>query len=254
MAAGAGPGRGAFLDHATNQRDSTTVTWAQRPTTPRSDGSRNAPRPGPTPAAPATTPSAGRRPAAEIEAEGAALAAWRRPAVRLAHTDEERVILVEQSGIGWQVCLDERARLVVARPAAEQAVTHEHAARVGVGHEDRTRGRVEQDRVSRLGPDPRHGEEVAAERRQREAPHRREGAPEAVEQPPREGSQAARFDARGAGRADGPGHLRLSARGEAPRPEKAARAKRGDGARGVGPGSVLGEDGAHRDLVRCPAG
>src|SRR3989449_11723480 len=103
--------------------------------------------------------SGSRAAAAEIEAQRAALAARHRPAVRLANRDEERMILVEQRGIGWQVRFEERARLLVARGAPEQTVAHEHAARVGVGHEDRALRPVEQDRVGRLGPEPRYGEE-----------------------------------------------------------------------------------------------
>src|SRR5207245_6825566 len=70
-------------------------------------------------AGPPRARSAGRAAAPEIEAQRTALAARHRPAVGLAHTDEERVIFVEQHGIGWQTCLEERARLVVARPAPE---------------------------------------------------------------------------------------------------------------------------------------
>ena len=172
----------------------------------------------------------------------------------LAHTDEERVKFVEQHGIGWQACLEEGARLVVARPSPEQAVAHEHTARVGVRHEDRARSRVQQDRVGRLGPDPRYGEELTAERGQWEAPQRSKGAAEAVEQPPGQGSQAPRLDTRRAGRADGSSNFRLAARGEASRPEEALGAKRGDGTGSVSPDGVLGEHGAHRDLVGGPAG
>ena len=42
-------------------------------------------------------------------------------------------------------------------------------AGVGVGHEDRAAGRVEQNRVGRLRAEPRHAEELAPERSQRRA-------------------------------------------------------------------------------------
>src|SRR5207253_10674384 len=141
--------------------------------------------------------------------------------------------------IRWQAGPEEKARLVVAGPAPEQAVAREHAAGVGIGHEDRAPSRVEQDRVGRLGPDPRHGEEVTTEQGQWEAPHRSEGAAEAAEQPSGEGSEAARLDAGRAGRADGASHLRLAERREASWREEAARAKGGDSTGGVGPGGVL---------------
>src|SRR6266704_2650012 len=70
--------------------------------------------------------------------------------------------------------------------------------------------------------------------------------------PRRPGAQPRTAGSRRPSRARSP--VRRGAHGEAARPEEALGAKRGDGTGSVSPDGVLGEHGAHRDLVGGPAG
>src|SRR5207245_9722257 len=94
-----------------------SVASAWRPAMPRSYGSRKAPGPDARRRHPAATPSARRAAALEIEAQRTALAVWHRPAVGLAHTDEERVKFIEQQGIAGQACVAGGGRRGVRRPS-----------------------------------------------------------------------------------------------------------------------------------------
>ncbi|HEX9818449.1 MAG TPA: hypothetical protein VGD07_02400, partial [Methylomirabilota bacterium] len=62
--------------------------------------------------------------------------------MRLGGRHQQGVKLVEEGGIGRQVRLEERPRLLVPGGARQQAVAHEDAARIGVGHEQRPAGGV----------------------------------------------------------------------------------------------------------------
>lgn len=71
--------------------------------------------------------------------------------------------LVEEPGVTRQVLLEHRPEGLVADPSARDPVAVKHPSRIGVDHEDRAPGAIEQNRVSSLGTDARHIEHVSAE-------------------------------------------------------------------------------------------
>jgi hypothetical protein len=173
-----------------------------------------------------------------------------RSAVRLGRGHQQRVELVEERGIGGQVRLEEGAGVLVPAAAGKQAMALEHPARVGVGHEDRPAGRVEQDRVGRLRPQAAETEQLAPQRRQRRPAERAEVAAAACEQPGGELEQPVGLEPVGAGGPDQPRQGGGRAGGQAPGRQQAARAQRGDRPCRSRPGGVLREDRADGDLER----
>jgi len=159
------------------------------------------------------------------------------------------VQLVEEGGIGWQVRFHERARLLVPGAWRNQAMTGQHATRVGVGDEHRPSRRVEKDDVDGLGPEARNAEQLGAQGCQRRPAQPVEAAAVAIEEPAREAKQAPRLLAIRPRRADQGPELGLGDGGEAARVEHPARAERSHGSRGVRPRRVLDQDGADGDLV-----
>ena len=174
--------------------------------------------------------------------------------MRLAERHDERVQLGKQGGIGRQMSLHERARLLVAGLCGHEPMASEDAPRVGVGDEDGTVGGVEQDGVGGLGTEPGNGEELASQGAEGRHPQAGETSSEALDEPPREGLEPTRLQPV---RARGPDHLGegwLGEGGHAVGSQQAALPEGCDGAGGVRPRGVLGEDGAGRDLVRSTPG
>src|ERR1051325_10321875 len=132
-------------------------------------------------------------PAAEVAAQGTFGAVRRRATERLAHRHDERVQLVEERGIGRQVLLEERARLVVAGGGPQQAMPDEHAARVRVGNGYGTPRRVEENRVDGLRAEAGDREQFRAERPQGGASEAAEAAAEAGDEPGGERAHAPRL-------------------------------------------------------------
>src|SRR3989442_3444232 len=83
--------------------------------------------------------------APKIDAHRAGLAARRRAAVRLAHGDEQRVKFLEERGIGRQVSLNERARLLVAGTRADATIAGQDASGVQLGVDHPADSRAEQE-------------------------------------------------------------------------------------------------------------
>lgn len=189
----------------------------------------------------------------EVEGQGAALAARQRATVRLADGDEQRVKLVEERGIGRQVALHEGPDRLVAGIAGKQAVAGQDPPGIRVGNEHWPAGRVEEDRVDRLGPEARHGEQLAAQRPQGRPPEARPATPEAAEEPAGEALQPAGLEPVGPRGTNNGSQRRFVQRGDPLGLQQPAVAQRGHRARGVRPRRVLREHGPHRDLVRCPA-
>lgn len=144
--------------------------------------------------------------------------------------------------------LEKRPRLLVPGPRWQQAVTGQHPARVGVGHEHGAASGVEQDRVRRLGAQSGYGQELAPQRAERRPPQAVEAAVEAADQPARERAQPRGLDPVRPCRADHRGHRGGRPRGEPAGVEQPPGPERGDRPGGVAPGRVLREDGARRHL------
>ena len=177
-----------------------------------------------------------------------------RATVRLADGHEERVELVEEIGIGRQVGLEPAASVFVSRARPDQPMPRQDAPRVRVGDEHRPARRVEQDRVGRLGPDTRDREQLGAQRLERHRPHPAEASVHAPENPTRQRPQASGLDARRSGRSNQPRQAAEIHGGQAAGRQQPARAERGNGAGGIDPRGVLGQDRADSDLVRRAAG
>jgi hypothetical protein len=158
-----------------------------------------------------------------------------------------------ERGIRRQVRLDERPRLLVRRRAGQEAVTREQASRVRVGHEDRTMGGVDEDRVRRLPAQPRDGQQLASQGAQRRAPQAGEASPEACHEPSCEGLQPRRLEPVRPRRADDVGDCALVHGRHPIGPQQPMPPECFDGPRGVRPRGVLGEDRPDRDLVRRAA-
>jgi hypothetical protein len=191
--------------------------------------------------------------APEVRPERAPLTVGHGATMPLADRHEERVVLVEQDRIARQMRLEELPCLLVAGPTGNQAVAREHPADVGVSHEDRTTGRVEQDRVHRLGPEPTHLEQRPAELDERGDPHAPESSPETGEEPSREGLEPLRLHPIGPGGADDRGELGPGRSGKAAGRQQGVRSESGHGPGGIRPCGVLREHGAHGDLERRPS-
>src|SRR5262245_56911923 len=193
-----------------------------------------------------------RSPPPEVEGERAALAARPRPAMRLGHGDQKGVELVEKGRIGRQVPFQEVPERLVVAPVRHDAVPQQYPPRVGIRHEDGPPGRVEQDGVGRLGADPGHGQEIAAQWRERGPTEPLRTAARPFQEKPREGEQASRLEPPGARGSDEPAERRRGQPGQPARLEAASRVEIADGASGAGPGGMLGEHGAHGHLERAP--
>jgi hypothetical protein len=191
--------------------------------------------------------------APEVRPEWATVAVRNGAAMPLAHRHEESMVLVEQGRIGRQMRLEERASLLVSGGARNEAMTREHAARVRVRDEDGAIGRVEQDRVHRLGPEPTHLEQLTAELDEGRPPHTLESSAEAGDEPSGEGLESPRLHVVGPGRPDDRGELGLRRGVDAAGRQPGLRSERTHGPGGVRPGGMLREDGADGDLERRPA-
>jgi hypothetical protein len=170
--------------------------------------------------------------------------------VRLADGDQQGVQLVEQRGVGGQVRLEERPGPLVVRAGRQQPVADQHPTGVGVGREDGTAGRVQEDRVGGLGSQTRHPQQLAPQRSQRRPAHRAELAREARQEPAGEGLQAVGLEPVRPGGAHERGQRGEARGGKPSRPQQAPRAQRPHGAGRARPGGVLGEDRPHGDLER----
>src|SRR5256712_12580869 len=106
-------------------------------------------------------------PAPEIRAQRAVVAVRYGAAVRLADSHEQRVKLVEQAGIGRQVCLEPRAGLFVTRRWADQTVASENAPRIGVGDEHWPTHGIEEDCIGCLRTESGDLEQAPAQRAER---------------------------------------------------------------------------------------
>jgi len=166
-----------------------------------------------------------------------------------AHSDQQRVILPEQGGVGRQMRLDEGADGLVARPRCDQAMARQDAPGVLVGHEDRTPRRIEKNGIGGFRPDSVHAQEVLPERAQGRAPHPLEAPLEAVDQPLGEGAQALGLLPEGPRRADGMGHVALGGGGEARGAQEAPHTQRAQGGGRAAPRGELDQNGAGGDLV-----
>jgi hypothetical protein len=173
-------------------------------------------------------------------------------AVRLGDRDQESVVLVEEDRIGGQMRLDEGPGFVVAGPSTDEAVAREHPPRVRVGHEHRTAGRVEKNRVSGLRTEAGHAQQLAPQGGKRLAFEATEPPPEAAEQPAREGFDVTSLHAIRPGRSNQASKLDFRHGRQTGRSQESPAAKLGDGARGTDPRRVLREDRAHGNLERCP--
>ena len=173
-------------------------------------------------------------------------------AMRFGDGHQQRMQLVEERGIRRQVGFEQRACILVPTAAGQEPVTCEHAARVGVGHEDGPAGRIEKDGIGRLGPEAGHGKHLASQGAERRATHGAEIAAEASEQPAGELDQPARLEPKSPGGAD-ERFERRHRRGRQPfGNEQATGPQSGHRLGGAAPGRVLREDRAHGDLERCP--
>ena len=130
-------------------------------------------------------------------------------------------------------------------------MTSEDATRVGVGDEDGAAGRIEKDRVDRLGPEAGHGEQLATKRAERRTAHADKPPAEAHEQPCREIAQPFRLEAVRSRRPDRLEQHAIGRGGERARVEQTSRAQRGHRARGLAPRGVLREDRPGGDLERA---
>jgi hypothetical protein len=146
--------------------------------------------------------------------------------------------------------LEERACVLVSRAVGEKAVDREQAARVRVGDEHRTARRVQQDRVHGLGAEPDDRQHLPAQGDEGRAAHAAEAAAEPLDQPAREGLESPRLQPIRPRRANHLRQLLFGERGQALGTQKPASPQRGHRASGARPRGVLGQDGAHRDLVR----
>src|SRR5262245_32587664 len=145
-----------------------------------------------------------RSPPLEVEGERAAVAARPRPAMRLGHGHQKGVELVEEGRIARQVPFQEVAERLVVAPARHDPVPRQDPPRVGIRHEDGSPGRVEQDGVGRLGADPGHGQEILAQWSEGGPAEPLRTAARPVQEKPREGEQAPRFEPPGARGSDEP--------------------------------------------------
>ena len=173
--------------------------------------------------------------------------------MRLADHDEEGMQLVEERGIRRQMRLQECARRLVPGARRDQPVARQHASRIGVGHEDGTARRIQQDRVDGLGTEARHGAELGAQGREGRPTDPVEPPAEPREEPACEVTETARLQPVGARAADDAGKRGLRHGEEPARIEEPARAQRRDGTRRVRPRRVLREHGPGGDLVRAAA-
>src|SRR5262249_2897297 len=202
---------------------------------------------------PRTSPgSYARSPALEVEGERAALAARSHPAMRLGHGHQKGVELVEEGRIARQVPFQEVAERLVVAPARHDAVPRQYPPSVGIRHEDGPPGRVEQDGVGRLGPDPGHGQEIAAQWCEGGAAEPRRTAARPFQEKPREGEQAPRLEPPGARGSDEPAERRRGKPGQPARLQATSRMEIADSASGAWPGGMLGKHGAHGHLERAP--
>ena len=160
--------------------------------------------------------------------------------------------LVEEPGISRQMSFQEAAEILVACLRRNEAMASEHAPAIGVGHEDRPAGAVEEDGIRRLGADPWQSEQLPPEPGQRCPLEGRHAPAVAGQQPGREVAQPARLQAVGPGGADQSLKPRRGQRGQPGGSERASRPQVGDGALHSGPGGMLGQDGAHGDLEGAP--
>ena len=197
----------------------------------------------------ATTPPARRcRASHEVVAEWARLADRHGATVRLRHGHQQGVELVEERRIGRQACLEKRARVLVADAGGNEAMTNEHATGVGVGHEHWPTGGVEKNRVSRLGPQSRDGEQLTAQRAERSPAQPAKVATRARQEPAGEVGQPSGFEPPCAGRADQGAQRRDIGGRQADRLQQAGAAQPGDGPSGAGPRRVLHQDRPDGDL------
>ncbi len=193
------------------------------------------------------------RPATQIETQRTALAEWTRAAVALTESDDERMVLVEENGVGWKMRLHEGADVFVSCVWRNDPVAGQHSARVSIGDEERTAGSVEKNRIHGLGPEARHVQKLTSERDERSPTHAREAPAETPDEPLREGAQSPRFQSVRSGRSDHGSELGLRQCGEAMRREQATGPERGHGARGIRPGRVLRQHRTDGDLERRSA-
>ncbi len=85
-------------------------------------------------------------------------------ATALAHRDQQGVELIEQRRIGRQSLHGKPLHVVIRRTRPDQTVTAEDPLRVGIHHEHGLRACIQQDRVGRLGTDPRQLEQFLPQR------------------------------------------------------------------------------------------
>jgi hypothetical protein len=161
--------------------------------------------------------------------------------VPLADLHDLRVELVVETDVLRQRRLEKPLHAVVVDVLRRQPVPREEPLRVGVDHERRPVQRVEQDRVGRFRPDPIEVQQLGAqdvERRLR-----------IVAQPPRDDRlQALRLEVVVAGGPDDLGEATDVDVADALGIEQLRALEVVDGLLDVGPGGVLGEDGADDDL------
>jgi hypothetical protein len=167
--------------------------------------------------------------------------------------DEERVKLPEERRVRRQVRLELAPRGRVADVRRQRAVPGEHTADGGVGDEDGTAGRMEQDGIDRLGPEAGNRQHLPTERRQRLAAQGREASAEAGQEPSRERLEPSSARSIDSGRADDGRELGLADRGETIGTEQAASAQRRHRPRGARRRAALREHGSEGDLVGAPS-
>lgn len=171
-----------------------------------------------------------------------------------AGVNQEGVEFVEQLVVGGQVLLEEGAKLVVGMFGRGELVTFENAAGVGIDNEGGMTPSIEEDGVGGFRADAMDGEELLPEFFRGCAEHAGEGAAIVFLNEADKRLEFAGLLPEIAGGTDEAREARRRNGEDSGEGEEFFAAKIGDGALDIGPGSILGEDGADDDLEARTAG
>jgi len=175
-------------------------------------------------------------------------------AVVLAGVDNQRVVFVVKRRVRGEVLLELGTDFFVARFRVDEVMALEDAPCVGVNDEHAVLPSVQEDGVGGFWADAVDGQELLAKFGGGRGEKLVEGASMPSAEKADEGLQLASFLAEIAGAANQLGEARSGDFFNGRRGKEPFAAKAGDGALHVGPGGVLGQDGADDDFEAGAAG
>jgi len=161
---------------------------------------------------------------------------------------DEGVEFVENLLIGRKAALEENAQMVVRLIGRSELVALEDAARIGVNNEDRMTTGIKEDGVGGFRPDAVDGKQLLAQFLRGNAEHAGERARVVFPNKVCEGFQFASFLPKVAGGTNEAGKASNGNVFHGAKREKSFAAKIRNSTLHVGPGGILGKDGADNDF------